>query len=81
MVSGSASAENENDDEVEGKEELVMKRSSHMRTPHNKDDGADSVLYDDDEMLHPHPQFWLFMYISEESVNVYLHHRYQCIIM
>lgn len=35
----------------------------------------ESVLYEDDQMLQPHPQFWLFLKISEESVNIYLHHR------
>ena len=30
---------------------------------------------DEDTLLQPHPEFWLFMKISEESVDVYLHRR------
>ena len=43
-----------------------------------KDGGVDyeSIVHDEDQLLHPHPNFWLFIQITEEYVNVYFHHRY-----
>ena len=43
-----------------------------FRTSH-KGDLVD--LEDEEKMLQPHPQFWLFLEIDEELVNVYFHHR------
>ena len=31
---------------------------------------------DEDQMLQPHPQFWLFLNVTDELINVYFHHRY-----
>lgn len=70
-------ADSDSDDDLDDFPERTVRLKpfrtvEEMRSSH-KD--FESVVYEDDQMLQPHPQFWLFMQISEESVNVYLHHR------
>jgi len=58
--------EDENDDDV-------IDNQSVCRTSQRD---FESVLNDEEHVLHPHPKFWLFLQITEELVNVYFHHRY-----
>lgn len=36
---------------------------------------SEALDFEEESNLHPHPDFWLFTHISEESVDVYLHRR------
>lgn len=38
---------------------------------------SEALDFEEESNLHPHPDFWLFTHISEESVDVYLHRRYE----
>ena len=46
-----------------------------LPSPDDKDKLDVPDFEDEDTLLQPHPEFWLFMKISEESVDVYLHRR------
>ena len=46
-----------------------------LPSPDEKDKLDVPDFEDEDTLLQPHPEFWLFMKISEESVDVYLHRR------
>ena len=37
----------------------------------------ESSEFEEEHSLRPHPHFWLFMQITEESVFVYWHRRYK----
>ena len=65
-----ATAADGDEDIVDGGE-IATDDHSVCRTSQRYD--ADS---DEDQMLQPHPQFWLFLHITDELVNVFFHHRY-----
>ncbi|XP_066910551.1 KICSTOR complex protein SZT2-like [Clytia hemisphaerica] len=67
-------AEEEEDVALPENEAVVVDdQQSSFRAASQKGDLVD--VDDEEKMLQPHPQFWLFLEIDEELVNVYFHHR------
>ena len=61
---------------VQSSSETVDKEVADiLPSPDDKDKLDVPDFEDEDTLLQPHPEFWLFMKISEESVDVYLHRR------